>query len=91
MSDDRDPKGEFDELGDREYVVTEVVKTDPPRGTSSGTWYRYTIGHASSPISGVRSGTLKAVRQYARTFAENLNLRALQGYSAYSARRLQKK
>lgn len=91
MSDDRKTADGFDELGDREYVVTEVVKTSRPKGIQSGDWYRYTIEHGSSPISGVRSGSLKSVRRYAEEFAENLNLRGLQGYSAYSARRLQKK
>ncbi|UCH38611.1 MAG: hypothetical protein JSU67_10560 [Gammaproteobacteria bacterium] len=91
MSDDRDATDGFDELGDREYIVTEVVKTSRPKGIQSGDWYRYTIGHGSSPISGVRSGSLKSVRRYAEEFARNLNLRALQGYSAYAARRLQKK
>ena len=91
MSDDRDTTDGFDELGDREYFVTEVVKTSRPRGIQSGSWYRYTIGHGSSPISGVRSGSLNSVKRYAEEFAKNLNLRALQGYSAYAARRLQKK
>ena len=80
-----------DILGDREFVVTDVVKTDPPEGISGGKWFRYTIEHGSSPITGVRSGNLKSVREYAEEFAENLNQRALQGYSAYAARRLQKK
>jgi hypothetical protein len=91
MSDDRDTTDEFNLLGDREYIVTEVVKTSRPKGIQSGDWYRYTIEHGSSPISGVRSGSQKSVRLYAEEFAENLNLRALQGYSAYAARRLQKK
>lgn len=91
MSDDRETTDEFEALGDREYIVTEVVKTSRPKGIQSGDWYRYTIEHGSSPISGLRSGSLKSVRLYAEEFAENLNLRALQGYSVYAARRLQKK
>jgi hypothetical protein len=91
MSGDRNTTDGFDELGDREYIVTEVAKTSRPKGIQSGNWYRYTIGHGSSPISGVRSGSLNSVRRYAEAFAENLNLRALQGYSVYAARRLQKK
>ncbi len=67
--------------------MTEVVRTGPPRGLSGGTWYRYTIGHESSPISGIRSGSLASVRRYAEEFAENLNQRALHGYSAYAPRR----
>ena len=78
-------------LGDREYVVTDVVRTDPPQGVSGGTWYRYTIGHGSSPISGIRPGSLQSVTRHAEEFAENLNQRGLLGYSAYGARRLQKK
>ena len=82
---------DFSGLGEREYIVTDVVKTGPPKGIQSGDWYRYTIGHGSSPISGMRSGSLQSVRLYAEEFAENLNQRSLLGYSAYSARRLQKK
>jgi len=91
MSDDPDMAEDFSGLGEREYIVTDVVKTSPPKGIHSGDWYRYTIGHGSSPISGMQSGSLKSVRLYAEAFAENLNQRALLGYSAYSARRLQKK
>ena len=40
---------------------------------------------------GLIFGDMKSVRQYAEEFAENLNQRSLQGYSAYAARRLQKK
>lgn len=78
-------------LGDREYVVTDVVQTDPPQGVSGGTWYRYTIGHGSSPISGIRPGSLQSVRLHAEEFAENLNQRGMLGYSVYAARRLQRK
>lgn len=91
MIDDPGITDEFRALGDREYIVTEVVKTRPPKGMDKGNWYRYTIGHGSSPISGVRSGNLESVRRYAEKFAENLNLRALQGLSAYAVGRLQKK
>ena len=80
-----------DILGDREFVVTEVVETDPPKGLSGGKWFRYTISNATSPISGMRSGTLKSVRRYAEDFADNLNQRALLGYSAYRSLQLQKK
>ncbi len=79
-----------DILGDREFVVTDVVAIDPPSG-ESGKWCRYTISNASAPISGIRSGSLKSVKQYAQEFAANLNERALLGYSTYGARRLQKK
>ena len=91
MSDQPDMDDSSDILGEREFVVTDVVKTDPPEGVSSGSWYRYTIGHGSAPISGIRSGSLQSVRRYAEEFADNLNQRALLGYSAYAARRLQKK
>ena len=80
-----------DILGDREFIVTEVVATDPPEGISVGKWFRYTITNSTSPIIGVRAGSLKSVTQYAEEFAEIINARALLGYSAYGARRLQKK
>lgn len=91
MSDDDDMAEDYSGLGEREYIVTEVIKTSPPKGIHNGDWYRYTIGHGSSPISGVQSGSLQSVRLYAEEFAENLNQRSVLGYSAYSARRLQKK
>ena len=81
----------FEGLGEREFFVIDVVEIDPPNGVSHGNWYRYTIGHGSSPITGSRSGTLQSVRRRAEEFAENLNQRALLGYSVYAARRLQKK
>jgi hypothetical protein len=79
------------ELGGREFVVTEIVEIEPPDGESRGTWYRYTIEHGLSPIEGIRSGTLKSVRRHAEEFAENLNQRALYGYSAYAARKVKQK
>ena len=77
-------------LGDREFAVTEVVAIDPPTG-ETGDWFRYTIFNVASPITGIRSGSQKSVRKYAEEFAANLNERALLGYSAYGARRTQKK
>jgi hypothetical protein len=55
MNDDADMAEDYSGLGEREYIVTEVVKTSPPKGIHSGDWFRYTIGHGSSPISGVQS------------------------------------
>lgn len=74
-----------------EYTVIDVVKTDPPRGIHDGNWFRYTIKHGSSPITGMRSGSMNSVRRYAEEFAENLNERTLTGYSAYRARKPQNK
>lgn len=91
MSDNPAETDEFSELGERRYFVTEVVKTRRPKGIQSGEWFRYTIGHESSPISGVRAGSLESVRRYAEEFTENLNQRALTGRSTYSAKRPQQK
>ena len=87
----QDTSESFEDLGEREYVVIDVVKIDPPSGESSGNWYRYTIEHGSTPITGIRSGSLKSVRQHAEEFAKNLNRRALHGYSSYAARKTQSK
>ena len=81
----------FDYLGDREFIVTAVIETVPPQGVSGGTWFRYTIENRFAPIIGIRSGSREAVRRHAEEFAENLNLRALKGYSAYSTHKAQKK
>ena len=85
MSDSTDLPAE------RKFVVTEVVEADRPRGITRGHWFRYTIGHGSAPITGVRSGSLKSVTQYAEGFAENHNQRASPGYSPYATRKAQNK
>jgi len=81
----------YDELGEREFIVTEVVEIEPPQGESGGTWFRYTIKHGMSPIEGIRSGTLQSVRRHAEEFANNLNQRALYGHTGYATRKVQKK
>ena len=80
-----------DPLNERKFVLIKIEKTDPPDGESTGTWYQYIIGHASSTIKGVRAGSKKSVKEYAEEFAENLNRRALAGYSSYAARKPQNK
>ena len=76
---------------ERRFVVIEVVETGRPRGITTGRWFRYTLGHGSAPITGVRSGSLKSVTRYAENFAENLNQRALPGYSPYATCKTQNK
>ncbi len=76
-----------DTTGARQFFVIDVVATDPPKGLSGGAWHRYTIGDGSSPISGVRSGSLSDVRRYAEDFADDLNQRALRGNTVYAPRR----
>ncbi len=82
--------GSFNILEDRKFVVTEVVRADPPPGESGNSWFRYTIDHGSAPISGIRPGSPASVRHYAEAFAENLNLRTL-GFSPNAPRTTQKK
>ena len=76
-----------DEVIERKFPVTSVVKTDPPDGVTEGQWYEYVIGLGSSAITGKRAGSLKSVTEYAEDFADNLNRRAALGYSAYAARK----
>ena len=74
------------------YHVVSVEKTTPPEGMPDGDdWYCYVIGHGRSRIEGIRNGTLKTVTQHAEAFAENLSNRTTKGYSAYAARKQQKK
>jgi len=73
------------------YRVISVEKTDPPEGMPEGDWYSYVIGHGRSRIEGIRNGSLKTVTQHAQDFAENLSTRTTKGYSAYAARKQQKK
>ncbi len=74
-----------------EFRVLVVEKTDPPEGMEKGNWYRYVIGHERSKIECIRSGTEKAVTLHAESYAQNLNSRSLNGYSAYSPRKQQAK
>lgn len=80
-----------EKVGERQFHVSRIEKIEPPEGTTGDDWYEYTIGEGSSAITGKRSGSLKSVRLHAEEFAENLNQRAALGYSAYAARRPQKK
>ena len=80
-----------DTADEQRFSVTRIEKTGPPDADSKGTWYRYVIGHGASAIRGLRSGSKQSVKEYAEEFAENLNQRALSGYSAYAARKQQKK
>lgn len=73
-------------LGKRQFIVAEIIKTEPPEGETDGKWFRYTIAHGSSPITGIRSGSERSVRRYAEDFAENLNQRSLLGHSSYAKR-----
>ena len=72
------------------FPVTSIEKTDPPDGETRGEWYQYVIGIGSSSIKGKRSGTLEAVTEYVKEYAENLNQRSALGYSSYAARKVQK-
>ena len=78
---------DYAELGEREFYVTEVVPIDPPEGASDDNWFRYTLEHGSSPITGIRPGTLRSVRRHAEEFAESLNQRALGNTSTHAMRR----
>jgi len=72
------------------FPITSIEKTDPPDSETNGEWYEYIIGIGSSSIRGKRSGTLEAVTEYVKDYAENLNQRSALGYSSYAARKVQK-
>lgn len=74
----------------KQFRLVSIEKTDPPEDVSGGEWYRYSIEHDSSPIDGMRSGTLRSVTQHLEEYVENLNARASLGYSAYAARKPKK-
>ncbi len=74
-----------DDIFDRRFSVTKIEKTDPPEGMPEGEWYHYVIGRGTSEIQGKRPGTLESVIEHVEEFVENLNRRALLGYSAYAA------
>ena len=68
----------------QQFEILSIEITEPPGNIEGGEWYRYSIGHASSPIQGLRSGSLKSVRKYLEEYVEQLNARARFGYSAYA-------
>ena len=68
------------------FPVISIKKCDPPEGTE-GQWYEYVIGIGSSEIKGMRAGTKKAVTEYVKEYAENLDQRSTLGYSSYAARK----
>jgi len=72
---------------ENKFPVTSIEKTKPPQGVKEGEWYEYVIGVGSSAITGMRSGSLKAVTEYVEEYADNLNRRSALGYSAYAARK----
>ena len=72
------------------FPIASIEKTDPPEGETGGEWYEYIIGIGSSSIKGKRIGTLEAVTEYVKEYAENLNQRSALGYSSYAARKVQK-
>ena len=68
----------------QQFEILSIEITEPPGNTEGGEWYRYTIGHPSSPIQGLRSGTLKSVRKHLEEYVEQLNARTRFGYSSYA-------
>ena len=72
---------------ENKFPITSIEKTEPPQGVKEGEWYAYVIGKGSSAITGMRSGSLKAVTEYVEEYADNLNRRSALGYSAYAARK----
>ena len=67
-----------------QFKILSIEITEPPGNIEDGEWYRYSIGHASSPIQGLRSGSLNSVRKHLGEYVEKLNARARCGYSAYA-------
>jgi hypothetical protein len=80
--DDKTPKSA---TAIKQFRILSIEITDPPAHVAGGEWYSYSIGHESSPIQGLRSGSLKSVRKHLEEYVEKLNTRALYGYSAYAA------
>ena len=66
------------------FEILSIELTAPPGNIEGGEWYRYSIGHPSSPIQGLRSGTLKSVRKHLEEYVEQLNARTRFGYSSYA-------
>ena len=73
------------------FKIIKIEKADPQGKTTGGEWYLYSIEHESSPIDGMREGTLSAVKKHVEEYVENLNDRATHGYSAYAAKKVKRK
>jgi hypothetical protein len=67
------------------YALARVEKTDPPDG-GTGKWYRYILENGRSTITGLRCGSVREVTDYATQYAEQLNVRSLNGQSAWAPR-----
>lgn len=78
-----------DKVEKSKFPITSIEKVDPPEGEAEGEWYEYVIGRGVSVIRGKRSGSLRAVTEYVKEYAENLNQRSTLGYSSYAARKVQ--
>jgi hypothetical protein len=94
MTDQSDDEVEVEaeaEVKASKFPITSIEKADPPVGEAEGEWYEYEIGIGSSVIKGKRAGSLQAVTEYVKEYAENLNERSALGYSSYAARKVQKK
>ena len=78
------------ETPEKPFRILSIEKTDPPENVAGGEWYRYFIEHKSSPIDGLRSGTLRSVTKHLEEYVETLNSRATHGYSPYAAKKEKK-
>ncbi len=58
------------------YRVLSVERTTRPDGAQGDEWYRYVLASGHARITGLHRGTLEEVTAYARTCAEEFNLRS---------------
>ena len=79
-----------DAIPANQFRLVRLEKADPPACETSGEWYRYTIEHKASSINGLRSGTLRSVKEHLEEYVKKLNVRAAYGYSAYATRKVNK-
>jgi hypothetical protein len=68
------------------FHVDSVEKTETPGGGQGQDWYRYVLTNHRSTIQGFRRGSRQHVCDYAAQYAEQLNLRTVNGPSTWSPR-----
>ena len=55
------------------YRVVAIEKTNAPEDCQEQSWYRYVIANDFNTITGLRTGSLKEVKTFAQSSAQQLN------------------
>jgi hypothetical protein len=62
-------------MGNWEFEIVAMQKTNPPLPGHKGSWYRYTIANRITEITGTRRGTRAEVFAFLNSSLQRLNAR----------------